>query len=62
VLLENNYKNIELTFGGAAKSTMQILTALYANPIFRPKIEATFEAIKTGKFRMVPPPSDAADG
>ena len=51
----------KITFDGPAAATMNTLTNMYATPEFRPKIEATFEAIKAGKFTIATPPSDAAD-
>ena len=57
----NDYENIKIVFGGSANKTLLSLTHLYAMPEFRQTIENTFEAIKTGKFTIAIPPSDAAD-
>ena len=57
----NDYEKIKIAFGGPANKTLLSLTHLYAVPQFRPIIENTFERIKTGKFTISTPLSDAAD-
>jgi len=41
-----------IKFEDSARLTIEMLAALYSDPVFRPVIEATFEDIKTGGIKQ----------
>ena len=55
------FERHQFVFEGPAATTLQTLTNMYTQPIFRPFLDYVFECIKKGKLPKATPPLSAAD-